>query len=199
MGVDSHDLQAASENGIIVTNVPVYSPETIAEFVVAGAMIAVRHLPLFMMDAKEYDFRWSPNKQGRLLKDMTVGILGVDHTGREAARIFKGIGCKVIGYDLYPNDEGRKYLEYKESIDDVVKEADIISFHMPLTKETHHLFDMSMFKKMKKHAIFLNADRGGLVNTKDLLEALDEELIDYAFLDVYEYEKDYVNYDYRHK
>ena len=198
-GYDVHDLQAASDNGIIVTNVPVYSPESIAEFVVAGAMMGIRHLPLIMNAAKEGDFLWSPEKRGRLLKDMTVGILGVGHIGREAARIFKGIGCKVIGYDLYPNDAGREYLEYKESVEDVVKEADIISLHMPLTEENHHLFDMTMFKQMKEHAILLNAGRGGLVNTEDLLTALDEELIDYAFLDVYEYEEDYVMYDYRDK
>lgn len=198
-GYEIHDLKAASDNGIIVTNVPVYSPESIAEFVVAGAMMGVRKLPLIMKAAEEHDFRWSPEKRGRLLKDMTVGILGVGHIGREAARIFKGIGCKVIGYDLYPNDEGRQYLEYKDSVDEVVKEADIVSLHMPQTEDNYHLFDMDMFNKMKKHAILLNAGRGGLVNTEDLLKALDEDNLDYAFIDVYEHEEAYIMYDYRDK
>ncbi|MGX7349199.1 D-2-hydroxyacid dehydrogenase [Dolosicoccus paucivorans] len=196
-GYDVHDLKAASDNGIIITNVPVYSPESIAEYVVAGALMGIRKLSTTIAAAKEQDFRCIPEREGRLLKDMTVGILGVGNIGRQAARIFKGFGCRVIGYDLYPNDLGREFLEYQDSIDDVIKEADIVSLHMPLNDESYHLFNMDMFKKMKPHAILLNSGRGALVNTEDLLDALDEGLIDYAFLDVYENEADYVFHDLR--
>src|SRR5699024_3753101 len=98
------------------------------------------------------DFRWQPAIRGGLLGEMTVGIIGTGHIGRVTAQLFKGFGAKVIGYDLYPNEEATKYLEYKEDVEELVKEADVVTLHVTATADNYHQFYYVMFKHFKHSA-----------------------------------------------
>lgn len=196
-GYDYYDLDEATKNNIIISNVPVYSPESIAEFVITQALMLIRKVNEIEERTKEGDFRWQPGIREGLLGEMTVGVIGTGHIGRVAAKLFKGFGAKVIGYDLYPNDVATKYLEYKDSVEEVVKEADVVNLHVPATSDNHHQFDYEMFKQFKPTAYFINDARGAIVDTEGLLKALDDGLIAGAALDTYENEGPYIPADNR--
>lgn len=196
-GFDYYDLDAARESDIIISNVPVYSPESIAEFTVASALNLVRKFPLIQEKTMEYDFRWQPEIRAGLLNEMTVGVIGTGHIGRVTAKLFHAFGAKILAYDIYQNEEAKSFLEYKDSIEDVVKEADIVTLHVPATKDNFHQFDYKMFENFKPSAYFVNAARGSVVNTEDLLKALDDGLLAGAALDTYENEGAYIPKDNR--
>ena len=107
-GYDYYDLDEATKNNIIISNVPVYSPESIAEFVITQALMLIRKVNEIEERTKEGDFRWQPGIRGGLLGELTVRVIGTGHIGRVLAKLFKGFGAKVIGYDLYPNDVAKK-------------------------------------------------------------------------------------------
>ncbi|AMB92650.1 D-2-hydroxyacid dehydrogenase [Aerococcus christensenii] len=198
-GFDPYNLELAKENDVIISNVPAYSPESIAEYSVGQAINGIRNLYTINHHSLNHDFRESLFIRGSRVGGKTVAILGTGRIGQATARLFKGLGCKVIGYDLYPNDKLGDLLEYRDTPEDCVKEADIISLHMPATDDTYHMFDTDMFKLCKKGAILINAGRGVLVDTEALLDALDEGHLSFAALDTYEHEFEYVKHDYQTK
>lgn len=103
-GVDMYNLDLATENDIIITNVPSYSPESIAEFTVTIALNLIRHVELIRENVKKQNFTWGLPIRGRVLGDMTVAIIGTGRIGLATAKIFKGFGFKVVGYDIYQSD-----------------------------------------------------------------------------------------------
>ena len=107
------------------------------------------------------------------LEHKLFGVLGTGNIGRQTATSFKGLGCKVIGYDLYPSDAAREVLEYVDTIDELLSQADIVTIHVPATKEYRHMVNDEFFSKMKDGSIFANAARGILVDTKAVIRALD--------------------------
>lgn len=191
-GVDMYNLPLAKENNIIITNVPSYSPESIAEFTVATALELIRKTNEIKQRVAAHDFSWEPVIRGRVLGQMTVAIIGTGRIGQITAKLFKGFGAKVVGYDVYPNESLNDILEYQPTLQDAVKQADIVSLHMPAFKDNYHIFDEVMFKNFKQDAIFLNMARGALVDTKALLAALDANLLQAAGIDTYEYEAPYM-------
>lgn len=196
-GYDVYDLEEATKNDIIVSNVAVYSPESIAEFTLTQALMLVRKVRRIEERKEERDFSWQPEIQGRLLREMTVGIVGTGHIGRTAAQLFSAMGAKVLGYDIYPNDEAKEFLEYKNNIEEIIAEADIVSLHMPATDDNHHQFNYDMFKRFKRTAYLINNARGSIVDTEGLIKALDDGLLAGAALDTYENESSYVPRDNR--
>lgn len=198
-GFDYYDLEAATENNIIISNVPVYSPESIAEFTITQALMLVRKIAAIREKTKERDFRWQQEIQAGLLGEMTIGIIGTGHIGRATAKLFNSFGAKVLGYDIYPNEEAQDYLEYRDSPEEIIKEADIISLHVPATDDNYHQFDYEMFKLFKPTAYFINNARGSVVDTQGLIEALDDGLLAGAALDTYEGEGPYIPADNRER
>ena len=198
-GYDMYDLEAATEAGLIVTNVPEYSPNAIAEFAVTSALATVRQLNKIQANMAKQDFRWAKDMISREIRSMTVGIIGTGRIGRITAQILKGFGAKIIAYDLYQNDEAKEFLTYKDSVEDVVKEADLISIHMPATKDNHHLFNDDLFSLMKDGSFLVNTARGMIVDTAALLRALDSGKLAGAALDTYENEMPYVTKDFTGK
>lgn len=194
-GFDYYDLESAKAHDIIISNVPVYSPESIGEYAVTASLMLIRKMKEIEANTKAYDFRWQPQIRAGLLQEMTVGIIGTGNIGRAAASMFKGFGSKVIGYDLYPNDAAREILEYKDSIEAVIQEADVISLHVPATKDNHHQFNEALFKQFKPNAYLINAARGSVINTEDLMAALDKGYLAGAALDTYEFEGAYIPKD----
>ncbi len=188
-GFNNVDLQVASELGISVVRVPAYSPNSIAEHTV-GLMLALnRKLHRAYNRVREGNFALN----GLLGFDMvgkTVGIIGTGKIGLVVAKIMVGFGCRVIGYDPYPNEAATEAgLEYVD-LDEVIASSDIISLHLPLTPETHHMINADAIAKMKHGMMIINTSRGGLLNTSDVIEGLKSGQIGYLGLDVYEEEDD---------
>jgi D-lactate dehydrogenase len=116
-----------------------------------------------------------------------VGLIGLGHVGKAAIPIFKGLGCKILGYDIVPQQNLHDINEV--DLNTLYKASDIISLHIPLTEQTKYLINQASIEKMKKGVMILNTARGGLIKTVDALEALKSGQIGYLGIDVYENEK----------
>lgn len=188
-GYDHVDLIKAKQLGIRVANVPAYSPYAIAEHAVALLMAINRRLILGWQLMQQNDFRLD-KLVGSDLHGKTVGIIGTGKIGMAFANIMNGFGCKIIAYDVEQNPELVSQAEVTYvPLNEVLQLSDIISVHCPLNKATTYLFDKNAFEKMKKGVLFINTARGGIVNTVDLIDALDKGIVGAAGLDVYENEK----------
>ena len=194
-GVDMFDMQEATKNGITITNVPVYSPNAIAEYAITASLNIVRHVDHIKEAMKQQDYRWRKEILSKEIRSMTVAIIGTGRIGRIAAQIFKGFGARVIGFDLYPSEEAKGYIEYVDTLEEAIGQADLISLHMPATKDNFHLFNKEVFDKVKKGAFFVNTARGTIVDTKALIEALNSGKVAGAALDTYENEFNYYTKD----
>ncbi|MCA9766724.1 MAG: lactate dehydrogenase, partial [Carnobacterium sp.] len=106
-----------------------------------------------------------------------------------------GFGAEILGFDLYPNDEARKFMRYTDTLEELVREVDLISIHMPATDDNFHLFNKELFAQMKDGSFLINTARGTIVKTDDLLEALESNKLAGAALDTYEKEHSFVNKD----
>ena len=197
-GFDMYDLELAKKHGIIISNIPSYSPETIAEYSVSIALQLVRKFPTIEKRVQAHNFTWASPIMSRPVKNMTVAIIGTGRIGAATGKIYAGFGAKVVGYDAYPN-HSLSFLEYKETVEDAIKDADIISLHVPANKDSFHLFDNNMFKNVKKGAVLVNAARGAVINTPDLIEAVNNGTLSGAAIDTYENEADYFTYDWTGK
>jgi D-lactate dehydrogenase len=186
-GTDQIDKAAASRFGIKIANIPSYSPQAIAEHAVAMALALNRHLIKADQRGHHFDFR-NDNLIGFNFSGKTVGIIGLGHTGLAAAKIFDGFGCKVIGYD--PAMPKGILFVTPVKLNDLLTSSDIISIHVPLTKETRHLIQKNTLDQMKTGIMLINTSRGPVINTKDLLLSLSSGKIGYLGIDVYEYERD---------
>ncbi|KAJ3473890.1 hypothetical protein NLG97_g10084 [Lecanicillium saksenae] len=185
-GFNNVDLQAAQQHGIMVANVPSYSPEAVAEFAVGLIQTLNRNIHRAYNRVREGNFALH-GLMGRTLHGKTVGIIGTGNIGRAASRIMKGFGCRVIAYDVYPSPAFKEIGEYR-SLDDVLQESDIISLHCPLTEQTHSIINDEAIQKMKKGVMLVNTSRGGLVDTRAVIRGLKRKYIGGLALDVYEEE-----------
>lgn len=186
VGTDHIDKEAAAKYRIKLSNVPSYSPQAIAEHTVALALALNRKIIKAEHNSHLFDFR-NDGLIGFNFSGKTVGIIGLGKTGRAAARIFNGLGCIVIGYDQFLQDETDNIR--KVSLDDLWATSDIISLHIPLTPETQHLIKKNTLDKMKTGVMLINTSRGAILKTSDVLVALNTGKIGNLGLDVYEYEK----------
>ena len=189
VGYDNVDLNTAKSLGIKVANVPAYSPYAIAEHSVALLMALNRKLLLGQDLMKSGDYRLD-HLIGFDLYDKTVGVVGTGKIGAAFTQIMNGFGCKLLGYDIEINDELVQSTNIKyTSLEELCMQSDVISINCPLNEQTKYLFNKTLFSKMKKGVVFINTARGGVVNTVDLIEAIDLGIIGAAGLDVYENEK----------
>lgn len=190
-GYDNVDLDACEEHGITVTRVPAYSPNSVAEFAITLMLACNRKIHKSYNRVKDFNFSLG-GLVGFDMKDKYVGIIGTGKIGAITAKIVHAFGCKVLCYDIYKNKElesieGIMYVEK----DEIYEKCDIISLHTPLLPSTKYMINKESLSKMKKGVIIVNTSRGGLVNSKDLLEAILSGHVGAAALDVYEDEKEY--------
>lgn len=181
-GVDTIDLPAAHAAGLTVTNVPAYSPNSVAEMVVAQAMRLIRHLEMFDARVSQQDFRWA-GLQAREMRSLTVGIIGAGRIGGVAARLFHGLGAQVIAYDPVHHAELTDVLTYTSSKEALLRQADIVDLHVDLNATSTGLIDAAALKMMKNDAYIINAARGPVIVTADLVAALKAHEIAGAALD----------------
>ncbi|MBF7024924.1 D-2-hydroxyacid dehydrogenase [Staphylococcus kloosii] len=198
-GFDMYDLEAATANNIKITNVPSYSPNSIAEYALTGALYFVRKVPTVQRHVAKQDFRWQPTIMARPIKGLTVAVIGTGRIGYIAAELFHHMGCNVIGYDIQINPQAEKFITYKDTVQEAVKDADIVTLHTPATKETIKMFNRELFSHFKDGAIFINCARGVLVDTEALIHALDTNKLSGAVIDTYENEATYFRKDFSSK
>jgi D-lactate dehydrogenase len=123
------------------------------------------------------------------MRGKTAGVAGTGKIGRAVVEILLGFGCRVLAYDKFPDESlaARERVRYVE-LDELIRESDLISLHVPLFPETHHLIDAATIDRMKRGVLLINTSRGGLVDTRALIEGLKSGKIGAAGLDVYEEE-----------
>lgn len=188
VGFNHIDINYCKEHNIQVVNSLGYGNVTVAEFAFGLILDVIRKISRAYMNLKNEHLDRDVYK-GFELKDRTIGIIGTGAIGAEVVRIAKGFGMNVLAYDLYPKMElAEKYeIEYLY-LDELLKNADVISLHAPLTESNFHLIDEEKINLMKPTAIIVNTARGELIDTKALYEALAENKIFGAGLDVLEAE-----------
>jgi glyoxylate reductase len=193
VGYDNIDVAEATKRGIYVTNTPGVLTETTADFAWALLLAVARRV----VEADKYvrtgqwKVSWHPSMLlGRDVYGATLGIIGAGRIGRAVARRAKGFNMKIIYYDVVPMPpEDEKELGARlVDLDTLFREADFISIHVPLTKETYHLVNEDKLKLMKKTAYLINNSRGPVADEKALYKALKEGWIAGAALDVFERE-----------
>ncbi|MGB6301050.1 MAG: 2-hydroxyacid dehydrogenase [Rivularia sp. (in: cyanobacteria)] len=188
-GFNNVDIKAATELGITVVRVPAYSPYAVAEHAAGLILTLNRQYHRAYNRVRESNFSLN-GLLGFDLHGSTVGIVGTGKIGMCFAQIMKGFGCNLLAYDIYQNPScvelGVKYVELSQ----LLAESDIVSLHCPLTPESHHLINATTLEQFKPGAMLINTSRGGLVDTKAVIDALKSKKLGYLGLDVYELESD---------
>lgn len=187
-GFNHVDLAAAAEHGLTVARVPAYSPHAVAEHALALILTLNRKTNRAYNRVRENNFSLE-GLMGFDLHDKTVGVVGTGKIGAIFARIMHGIGCEILASDPYPNEEVEAFGTYVEN-ETLFRESDIVSLHCPLTPETHHLIDRTAIEQMKEGAMLINTSRGGLIDTRAVIDGLKSEKIGHLGLDVYEEEEE---------
>ncbi len=189
VGYDNVNIKAAKREGIKVANVPAYSPNAIAEHAVTLLLALNRKLIEANSNIKRFNFDLN-HLTGFDLNGKTAGIVGTGRIGSVMAKIMHGFGCKLLGNDIEEDHvlTERYGLQYV-SLNDLCEQSDIISLHVPLNSETHHIINEDLFDVMKESVYLINTARGAVVNTDDLIKALDHKKIAAYGMDVYENEK----------
>ena len=190
-GVDNIDLGAASERGIVVTNVPGGNADAVAEGAVALMLATLRRVPEvhWQVASGNYSVRW--HLRYAQLTKRTLGLVGIGKIGTRVAAICSGgFGMRILAYDPALSQAGvaARGAAKVESLDVLLAEADVVSLHLPLTRETHHLIGREELRRMKRSAILVNTARGPLIDEAALSEALAAGEISGAGLDVLEIE-----------
>jgi D-lactate dehydrogenase len=187
-GFNHVDLTVAKDLGLTVSRVPAYSPHAVAEHTVALILTLNRKTHRAIARVREGNFALD-GLQGFDLHGRTVGIVGTGKIGTVVAKIMRGFGCRVIAFDVVPNDECRSLGVAYVRLDELWAGSDIITLHAPLTPSTRHVVDRAAIAQMTRGVMVVNTGRGALVDTAALIEALKTGHIGYLGLDVYEEEE----------
>lgn len=196
-GINNIDFDAAREFNINVSNVPAYSPNSVAEFTVGATLALARNFKKAFKRVDAQNFALD-GLIGFELRNKTIGFIGTGRIGQTTMKAFSGFGAKMIGYDLYPSESAKEFIEYK-TLEEVLKESDIISLHCPLTNDNYHLINKETISIMKDNVIIVNTSRGPLMNGEDLLEGLLSGKIGGLATDVYEHEVGVFHSNWEHK
>lgn len=187
-GTDHIDLTEADSLGLKIANVPAYSPESVAEHAISLILSLLRNIIPAHKQMLEHDFSLN-NLVGSTLRNKTVGIVGLGRSGKVLAQILRGFGAKILVNDLRNvSEECSSYSARQVSYDEILKESDIISFHVPLNDSTRYMVDSKSISKMKDGVMLINVSRGAIFNTHDVFDALQDEKISKLGMDVYEFE-----------
>lgn len=197
VGVDNIDLEAATKRGIVVINAPDGNTITTCEHAFAMMMALARHIP--QAYAKTVSGTWDRKFLGVELRNKTLGVLGMGRIGSEVAKRAKAFGMDILGYDPFLTEERAEKLGVKlATVDDIVRNADFMTVHTPLTPETKHMISRPQFEVMKKGMRIINCARGGVVDEMALVEAIDQGIVAGAAFDVFEKEPPEADHPFLH-
>ena len=188
-GYNNVDLEACREHNITVVRVPAYSPYAVAEHTVALMMALNRKTHKAYNRVREGNFALD-GLMGFDFHGRTAGIVGTGKIGAVTAQIMKGLGCHVLAYDPYLNQDceamGIQYVDLPQ----LLSQSDIVTLHCPLTPDTHHLIDGMAIETMKQGVMLINTSRGAIIDTQAVIQALKSGQVGFLGLDVYEEEAD---------
>jgi D-lactate dehydrogenase len=185
IGYDHIDLKAAEKLGMHIGNVS-YSPDSVADYTVMLMLMAIRRVKSILRRSANQDFTLRGVK-GLEMHNLTVGVIGTGRIGSAVLRDLTGFGCRLLAYDLYPNDAVRKIAEYV-SLPELLRQSDLIALHMPATEKNYHMINRDTIGQMKDGVILINSARGSLIDTRDFLNAVESGKIGGAAFDVVENE-----------
>lgn len=179
------DLKAAAERGVVVTHVPGYAMEAVAEYTYALLLASIRRLSSADRHVRKGNFDWRPFG-GVELHGKTLGIIGTGSIGCRVAEIAKAFGMQILAYDKYPTAKraeeiGMKYVD----LPTLLKESDFVTIHVTLTPETEGMLGKKEIETMKKGAVIINTSQGRVINENALVKALKSGKIGFAGLDVF--------------
>ena len=187
VGMDHFDLPYMEQKGIKVLNTKGGNAEAVGEQTI-GMLLAMRHwIVRSDQQMRRFQFIRHPNRATEI-GGKTIGLIGYGFTGKAVARKLSGFDCRVLAYDKYLHDYGDQYAG-QASLEEIIGQAEILSFHVPLTEETHHWADEAFFASFPRPIWLLNLARGPVVHLPSLLKALDHGQVIAAALDVLEHEK----------
>jgi Lactate dehydrogenase and related dehydrogenases len=183
IGFDHIDIKSADALGMQVGNIT-YSPGSVAEYTVMLILMALRKAKAILQRSNVQDYSLR-GVQGRELHNLTVGVIGTGRIGRTVIRNLSGFGCSLLAYDLYPDEETKRYAEYVP-LEQLFAQSDVITMHVPAAKDNFHLVNKDTIAKMKDGVILINTARGSLIDTQDFIDGVESGKIGGAALDVVE-------------
>ncbi|MGY3767063.1 2-hydroxyacid dehydrogenase [Vagococcus vulneris] len=173
VGFNHIDLEAAADYNMKVARVPSYSPNAIAELSLTLAMMLLRSTAYTTARTARKNFKVDAQMFSKEIRNCTVGIIGTGRIGLTEAGLFNGLGAKVLGYDIFQSDAAKEVLEFKE-LDDLLKESDIVSLHVPyFPGQNDKMVNSEFISKMKDGAILINTARGELQDEEAILAGLE--------------------------
>jgi D-lactate dehydrogenase len=187
-GFNNVDIKAAKKKDIKVVRVPAYSPEAVAEHAVALILTLNRKTHKAYNRVREGNFSLQ-GLMGFNLHGKTVGVIGTGTIGATFCRVMKGFGCTLIAFDINESVELKELGVDFLPLNDVFKQADILSLHCPLNEHTKHMVNKESIALMKEGVMIINTSRGALINTVDVIDGLSKKKIGYLGIDVYEQEE----------
>jgi D-specific alpha-keto acid dehydrogenase len=182
VGYNHIDLDYAKRVGIRVENVA-YSPDSVADYTLMLMLMAVRNASSIIRRADTHDYRLD-DVRGKELRDLTVGVIGTGRIGSAVIERLRGFGCRILARDNRPKTAA----DYV-SLDELLRQSDIVTLHVPLTAETRHLLNRQRIRQLKHGAFIVNTGRGSLIDTEALILALESGRLGGAALDVLEGEE----------
>jgi D-3-phosphoglycerate dehydrogenase len=189
VGVDTVDVEAATARGVAVCNVPDYGTEDVSDHALALALTLARGVTQLDRRMRAGEHSLAPVQPLHRTATRVFGVVGLGLIGSATARKARGVGYTVIGYEprLTPGSFTADGVQVT-SFEDLLARADVVSLHVPLTAETHHLIDAATLQAMKPGAVLVNTCRGGVVDTSAVVAALESGRLSGAGLDVFEQE-----------
>ncbi|MCM3092487.1 MULTISPECIES: C-terminal binding protein [unclassified Cytobacillus] len=187
VGVNTIDVDAANEKGIIVANVPDYGMEEVSNHALALLLSWARKVSLLNNEVKKGNWDFKACVPIHRFNNQTVGVLGFGRIPRRFIEKVKPLGFKLAAYDPFVSEEDMASAGVRKmELEEIIREADYLSVHVPLIKDTFHLLNADRFSQMKKNAVIINTARGPIIDEKALIEALEKAIIAGAALDVTE-------------
>ncbi|MFP9230324.1 D-isomer specific 2-hydroxyacid dehydrogenase family protein [Pectobacterium cacticida] len=193
-GYNNIDIYAARKYGMRISNVS-YSPNSVADYTVMLIFMSIRKIKQIILRNNIQDYTLT-GRQGKEMKNLTVGIIGTGKIGEIVAKNLSGFGSKIIAYDLFPKDYLSEFIEYV-SLDELLTKSDVITLHLPLDKKSYHLINKETLNKMKDGVIIINCGRGQLIDTDALVGGIESGKVGAIGLDVIENELDIFHKDHR--
>lgn len=173
VGFDHVDLQAVKDLDLKCARVPGYSPNAIGELALSLSMMLLRHTAYTVNRTREKNFVVDPFMFSKEVRNCTVAVLGAGKIGLTTAKLFKGLGARVIAYDVFQSDAAKEIVEFME-LDEVLAQADIISVHMPYIKDVnYHMINDEFISKMKDGAILVNTARGEVQDIEAIIRGIE--------------------------
>ncbi|EHS59223.1 D-isomer specific 2-hydroxyacid dehydrogenase family protein [Paenibacillus sp. Aloe-11] len=193
-GYNNVDMAAAKEYGIRFSNA-VYAPNSVADYTTMLILMSIRKMKQIMIRNTAQDYTVAGN-QGKVIKDLKIGIVGTGRIGATVARNLSGFGCEILGCDVYENQDLLDILSYAP-LEELFETCDVITLHAPLLDTNYHMIDDAAISKMKDGVVIVNCSRGELIDTNALISHIESGKVGAAALDVIEGELSIFHQDHR--